>query len=54
MPDETKPLLTKRLNLILDEKLALRLNDAAWEARVSMSEYVRQAISEKLGESADS
>jgi metal-responsive CopG/Arc/MetJ family transcriptional regulator len=53
MPEEnsTTPLLTKRVNLFLDENLYSRLNEAAWTTRVSMSEFIRQAIKEKLGES---
>ena len=53
MPEEnsTTPLMTKRVNLFLDENLYKRLNEAAWTPRVSMSEFIRQAIKEKLGES---
>jgi len=45
------PLMTKRVNLFLDENLYSRLNEAAWTTRVSMSEFIRQAIQEKLVES---
>lgn len=53
MPEEqpTTPLMTKRVNLFLDEDLYSRLNEAAWTTRVSMSEFIRQALREKLGES---
>ncbi len=53
MPEEqpTTPLLTKRVNLFLDEDLYSRLNEAAWTTRVSMSEFIRQAIREKIGQS---
>tara|TARA_Y100000593_G_scaffold13098_1_gene24396 strand:- start:5750 stop:5917 length:168 start_codon:yes stop_codon:yes gene_type:complete len=53
MPEEqpTTPLMTKRVNLFLDEDLYSRLNDAAWTTRVSMSEFIRQAIREKIGQS---
>tara|TARA_Y100001938_G_scaffold18955_1_gene23615 strand:+ start:71 stop:238 length:168 start_codon:yes stop_codon:yes gene_type:complete len=53
MPEEqpATPRLTKRVNLFLDEDLYSRLNDAAWTTRVSMSEFIRQAIREKIGQS---
>ena len=53
MPEEppTPPLMTKRVNLFLDEDLYSRLNEAAWTTRVSMSEFIRQAIREKIGQS---
>ena len=53
MPEEkpATPLMTKRVNLFLDENLYSRLNEAAWTTRVSMSEFIRQAIREKLGQS---
>ena len=53
MPEEkpTTPLMTKRVNLFLDEDLYSRLNESAWTTRVSMSEFIRQALREKLGES---
>ena len=53
MPEEkpATPLMTKRVNLFLDEDLYSRLNEAAWTTRVSMSEFIRQALREKLGES---
>ena len=52
MPEEqpTTPLMTKRVNLFLDEDLYSRLNEAAWTTRVSMSEFIRQAIREKIGQ----
>ena len=53
MPEEqpTTPLMTKRVHLFLDEDLYSRLNEAAWTTRVSMSEFIRQAIREKIGQS---
>lgn len=53
MPEEqpTTPLMTKRVNLFLDEDLYSRLNEAAWTTRVSMSAFIRQAIREKIGQS---
>ena len=53
MPEEqpTTPLMTKRVNLFLDEDLYSRLNEDAWTTRVSMSEFIRQAIREKIGHS---
>ena len=53
MPEEqpATPLLTKRVNLFIDENLYKRLNEAAWTTRVSMSEFIRQAIMEKIGQS---
>ncbi|HCK09741.1 ribbon-helix-helix domain-containing protein [bacterium] len=53
MPEEkpTTPLMTKRVNLFLDENLYSRLNEAAWTTRVSTSEFIRQALREKLWES---
>mgnify|MGYP006173884009 CR=1 FL=1 len=53
-PTSTTPFMTKRLNLFLDEDLYSRLNETAWTTRISMSEFIRQAISDKLGDSADS
>ena len=53
MPEEkpATPLMTKRVNLFVDEDLYSRLNEAAWTTRVSMSEFIRQAIREKIGQS---
>ena len=50
MPEEkpTTPLMTKRVNLFLDENLYSRLNEAAWTTRVNTSEFIRQAIKESL------
>jgi predicted transcriptional regulator len=40
--------MARRINLVLHEDLYSRLSEAAWTTRVSMSEYMRQAVCQML------